>query len=279
MGSVGFIGLGNIGAPIAFHLVDWPGGLVVFDVRAEACLPHAEKGADVAGSVAEVAERCDVVSVMVLDDAQVRDVVTTLAPHLKPGAVVAVHSTIAVSTAIEMGEVVARQGAHLVDAPVSGGAVGAAERRLAVMVGGERAAYEQCSEVFKRWAELVLHTGPVGSGTRAKIARALLMFVGYAAAAEAQRLAEAAQIDLRTLSAIVRQSDAVTGGVSAIMFRDTTAAVALDDPLRGILEHTYALGAKDLALATELADELGVAVPFTRLAATSLAAGLGLVAE
>jgi 2-hydroxy-3-oxopropionate reductase len=165
---------------------------------------------------------------------------------------------------------------HVVDAPVSGGAMGAADGTLAVMVGGERAAYEKCKEVFGHWATLVLHMGPVGAGTRTKIARNLLTFIGYAAAAESQRLAEAAGIDLRKLAAVVRQSDAVTGGPSAIMIRETTAPLDAADPLRAILEHTLTLGAKDLALAVELADELGVDVAFTRLAAERLAAGLGL---
>ena len=275
-GSVGFIGLGNIGAPIAKRLLDRPEGLVVYDIRNEACDPFAEAGATVAASAADVAKRCGVVSVMVLDDAQVRDVVTEMAPSCREGTVIAVHSTIGESSAVDLAHQTAAQGVHVVDAPVSGGAMGAADGTLAVMVGGERAAYEKCKEVFKSWATLVLHMGPVGAGTRTKIARNLLTFVGYAAAAESQRLAEAAGVDLRKLAAVVRQSDSVTGGPSAIMIRDTTAPLAADDPLRPILDHTYTLGAKDLALAIELGAELGVDMAFTRLAAERLAAGLGL---
>jgi 3-hydroxyisobutyrate dehydrogenase-like beta-hydroxyacid dehydrogenase len=131
--------------------------------------------------------------------------------------------------------------------------------------------------VFANWAELILHMGPVGSGTRTKIARNLLTFVGYAAAAESQRLAEAAGIDLRKLSAVVRQSDSLTGGVSAIMFRETAAPLGADEgSLRDILEHTNTLGAKDLALAIELAQQLGVDAPFTQLAADRLSVALGL---
>jgi 3-hydroxyisobutyrate dehydrogenase-like beta-hydroxyacid dehydrogenase len=276
VGAVGFIGLGNIGGPIAKHLLDWPGGLVVHDVRAEATAPFAAAGATVAASPGELAAACDVVSVMVLDDQQVRDVVTALLPMARPGTVVAVHSTISVATAVEAAQQAAAYDVEVIDAPVSGGAMGAAEGRLAVMVGGDRAAYERCKEVFRKWAELVLHMGPVGAGTRTKIARNLLTFVGYAAAAESQRIAVAAGIDLRKLSAVVRQSDSLTGGVSAIMFREDTHVLAADDPLRPILEHTHTLGAKDLALAIDLAEELGVAAPFTRLGAQRLAAALGL---
>jgi 3-hydroxyisobutyrate dehydrogenase-like beta-hydroxyacid dehydrogenase len=200
-------------------------------------------------------------------------------PKTRPGTVIAIHSTISVQTAVDAATKAQEYDVHVVDAPVSGGPMGAAEGRLAVMVGGDRAAYEQCKRVFGKWAELILHVGPIGAGTRTKIARNLITFVGYAAAAESQRLAEAAGIDLSKLAAVVRQSDMLTGGASAIMFRETAAPLAADDPLREIFEHTYTLGAKDVALAIEMADELGVAVPFSKLAVERLASALGLQPE
>jgi 3-hydroxyisobutyrate dehydrogenase-like beta-hydroxyacid dehydrogenase len=277
MGKVGFIGLGNIGAPIAVHLAEWPDGLVVCDRRPEAIQPFAERGATIAPSVADLASECDVISVMVLDDEQVRDVVNGLLPYARPGTVVAIHSTISVQTAVDTAAKAREYDVQVVDAPVSGGPMGAAEGRLAVMVGGEREAYERCKPVFANWAELILHVGGVGAGTRMKISRNLLTFVGYAAAAESQRIAEAAGLDLRKLAAVVRHSDALTGGASAIMFRETAAPLTADeDALREIFEHTYTLGAKDLRLALEMARDLGVAAPFTHLASEQLAAALGL---
>src|SRR4051812_16275937 len=100
--AVGFVGLGQMGAPIAGHLVDWPGGLVVHDTRPEATEPFADRGATVAASLAEVAASTELVSVMVLDDAQVRDVVDELLLHARPGTVVAIHSTIHPQTAAEL---------------------------------------------------------------------------------------------------------------------------------------------------------------------------------
>jgi 3-hydroxyisobutyrate dehydrogenase-like beta-hydroxyacid dehydrogenase len=276
MGAVGFIGLGTIGTPMAERLVGWPAGLVVFDVRAEACAALAAKGARVADSAAALAAECDVVSVMVLDDAQVETVVEELLPHLRADAVIAVHSTISEHTALAVAATAATRGVALIDAPVTGGPVAAADGRLAVMVGGDAAAFARGREVFAHWAELVVHVGPIGAGTRAKAARALLTFTQYAVAIEAQRLAEAAGIDLRTLAAVVRQSDAITGGPSAIMIRDNTAQLAVDDPLRPILEHTVRLGSKDLALALELGARLHVDLPFARLAASRLATDLGV---
>jgi len=276
---VGFVGLGQMGSLVAGHLVDRPGGLLVHDVRPEATRPLGERGATVVATIGELAAAADVVSVMVLDDEQVRAVADEVLATARPGTVLAIHSTIHPQTAVSLADRAASCGVEVLDAPVSGGAVGAAEGRLAVMVGGDRAAYERCREPFRRWAELVVHVGPVGAGTRAKLARNLIGFVGYCAAAEAQRLAEAAGVDLRKLGAVVRHTDAVTGGPGAIMLRDTAAPLPTDDPLYDVFAHTRLLGEKDLGLAVDLGAELGVDVPFARLALARLAVGLGLTAE
>ena len=282
---VGFVGLGQLGQPMAARLAGWPGGLIVHDVRPEATQPLAAAGATVAASVAEVAAAAELVCVMVRDDEQVRDVVARVAAAATGPAIVAIHSTIRPGTAQELAAGLGpglgpgrRDGLEIADAPVSGGFMGAGDGRLAVLFGGSRAAYEQCREPFGCFADLVLHMGPAGAGTRAKLARNLLQFVAFTAAAEAQRLAEAAGLDLRKLARVVRHSDAVTGGPGAIMLRPTTAGLAEDDPLRPILEHTAALGEKDLALALELGAELGVGLPMARFALDNLAAGLGLAA-
>ena len=275
----GFIGLGQMGAPMATRLAAWPGGLIVYDTRPEAVAPLADAGAKAAGSVAEVAAAAGIISVMVRDDDQVREVLRAVAAAAagRP-VIVAVHATIGPGTAAELAAEVSHTGVEVVDAPVSGGFMGAQDGRLAVMVGGSRAAYERCREPFGCWADLIMHMGPVGAGTRAKLARNLLHFAAFTAAAEAQRLAEAAGVDLRKLGRVVRHSDAVTGGPGAIMLRPTTAPLDADDPLREILEHVRALGEKDLSLALDLGAELGVDLPMARLALASFAAGLGLPA-
>lgn len=276
MGAVGFIGLGQIGAPMAGRLVDWPGGLVVFDVRAEAAAPLVEQGATLAASVAELGASVDVVSVMVLTDEQVRGVVADLLTTAKPGTVIAVHSTIRAETAEELSVTAATHGVDLLDVPVSGGFMGAHEGTLAAMVGGERAAYEKAKDAFAHWASVVVHMGPVGAGTRTKLARNLLHFIAYTGAGEAQRLAEAAGLDLRKLARVVRHSDSVTGGPGAIMLRDTTAPLAPGDDWFDVLSHTRDLGEKDLTMALELADDLGLNLPLARQALQDFAASLGV---
>ena len=153
--------------------------------------------------------------------------------------------------------------------------MGAQDGRLAVMVGGPREAFERCRQPFGHFADLVLHLGPVGAGTKAKLARNLLHFVSFTAAAEAQRLAEAAGLDLRKLAKVVRHSDAVTGGAGSIMLRPTTAPIPDTDPLHDILAHVRDLGCKDLTLALRLGAELGVDLPLAQLALERFGPGLG----
>jgi 2-hydroxy-3-oxopropionate reductase len=274
--TIGFIGLGQIGGPMAGRLVDWPGGLVVFDVVAEAMAALTDKGATAAVDVAGVGAEAQIVQVMVRDDAQVRTVVDELLTTMSPGEVIAVHSTIRPETAEELAELTATHGVHLLDVPVSGGFMGAAEGTLAAMVGGDREAYELVKEPFACWASLVVHMGPAGAGTRTKLARNLMHFAAYSAALEAMALAEAAGLALPKLARVVRHSDGVTGGPSAIMVRDTAAALLPDDGLFDIFCHTRELAEKDLGLALALGAELGVDLPFTQLAMERFAANLGV---
>jgi 3-hydroxyisobutyrate dehydrogenase-like beta-hydroxyacid dehydrogenase len=276
VGAVGFIGLGQIGGPMANRLVGWPGGVVVYDLRPEATAAIAELGAVVADDVAALGAACDVVEVMVLDDAQVRSVVADLLTTAKPGTVIAVHSTIRAETAEELAAVAAERDVALLDVPVSGGFMGAHDGTLAAMVGGDRDAYERAKPVFERWAALVVHMGPAGAGTRTKLARNLMHFVAYTAAGEAQRLAEAAGLDLGKLARVVRHSDSVTGGPGAIMVRDTAGPLLPDDGLFDIFSHTRTLGEKDLRLALEMGEAFGVDLPLGELALRDFGPSLGL---
>lgn len=273
--KLGYIGLGNQGAPMAKRLAEWPGGLIVFDVRAESMAPFAELGATLAGSVAEVA-KADVISVTVLNDEQVRDVVTQLGEHAAPGTVIAIHSTIEPTTAVELAEQLRPKGIHIVDAPVSGGAHAASQGELAVMVGADDEAYDKVKPVFKQWASLVVRAGEPGAGTKMKLARNMLTFIGFAAACEAQKLAEASGIDLQKLGRVVRHSDAQSGGPGAIMARDDTKPLAPDHFLYNMFVHTRGLAEKDLSLALGLGSAVGVDLPLAELALANLAEGLGV---
>jgi 3-hydroxyisobutyrate dehydrogenase len=279
---VGFIGLGRIGRPMAARLVDWPAGLWVHDLDPDATAALERAGATVAAGAADLARHAAHISVMVRDDDQVRAVLAGadgILAGAPPGCVVAIHSTISPDTAREMAQLGESQGVRVLDAPVSGGAVGAQQGRLAILVGGDEPAFAASREVLDRMADLVVRVGPVGAGTAAKLARNLVHFVAFAAVTEAATLAEAAGIDLLALGEVVRHTDAVTGGPGAIMWRDSTASLPDDDPWYPILDHVRLLGEKDLALASELADRLGVETPLGDLARRRLGPGLGLTAK
>jgi 3-hydroxyisobutyrate dehydrogenase len=276
---VGFIGLGQIGGPMAKRLRDWPGGLTVFDVVAEATEPFARKGNRVAASPAEVAEHARVICVMVRDDAQVTEVLSGadgILTTARPGTVVAIHSTVEADTPARLAAIAAAQGVHVIDAPVSGGAMGAHGGTLALMVGGPEEAVAVAREPFGRLGTLVAHLGPVGAGTRAKLARNLITFASFAAVGEASRLAEAAGVDLALLGEVVRHSDRVTGGPGSVMLRDTAAPLDAADGLHDIFVHTRGLGEKDLRLAIGLGHDLGLDMAVAELALDRLGPALGV---
>jgi len=273
--KLGYIGLGKMGAPIAKRLVDWPGGLTVFDIRAEAMTPLAEAGARLADSVTDLAG-ADIISVTVLDDDQVREVVGELAGHAKPGTVIAIHSTISDTTAVELSKELEPQGIHIVDAPVSGGGRAANKGQLATMVGATDEAFELVKEPFSLWASLVVHAGEPGAGTRMKLARNMLHYISFAAAGEASRLAEQCGLNLQDLGNVVRQSDAQTGGAGAIMFRDDTKPIEPDSFLYQPFLHARELGEKDLSLAIALGNTVSVDLPLATVALERLAEGLGV---
>jgi 3-hydroxyisobutyrate dehydrogenase len=273
---LGFVGLGQMGSLMAQRLTDWPGGLVVHDVRPEAMEQVAEEGAKPAASVEELARSADIISVMVVDDEQVRLVFDAILRGGRADTVVAVHSTIRPSTAVELERLGAAAGVKVLDAPVSGGVIGARAGRLALLVGGDRQAFEACRQPFELFAEVLFHFGPAGAGTRAKLARNLVNFVGIAGALEAARLAQAAGVDLARLSRVTTHSDSLSGGPGAVMLRGDTDPLSPEDPLLSIFAHTASLGEKDLALALQLGTELQLDLPLATAAYQHLAEYLGV---
>ncbi|RAU96442.1 NAD(P)-dependent oxidoreductase [Mycobacterium colombiense] len=273
--TLGYIGLGNMGAPMATKMTEWPGGVTVYDIRTEAMTPLVEKGASLADSVADVAA-ADIIHITVLNDAQVREVVGELAAHAKSGTVIAIHSTISDTTAVELAAEHKPRDIHIVDAPVSGGAAAAAKGELATMVGAEREVYERIKPAFKHWAAMVIHAGEPGAGTRMKLARNMLTFTSYAVACEAMKLAEAAGLDLQALGRVVRHTDALTSGPGAIMVRDNMKDIEPDNFLYQSFVHARGLGEKDLSLALALGEAVSVDLPFAQLALQRLATDLGV---
>lgn len=283
---VGFVGLGNIGKPMALRLAQQQESadleVWVYDVAPDPLAELERAGAHVAESAATLGARADVLCVMVRDDDQVRSVLADVQGSVAERAerseplTVLIHSTIAPDTPAELAAAVAGEGIRVLDAPVSGGAMGAADGTLALMVGGDDAAFAAARPVLDALGSKVVHAGLIGAGTRFKLARNMMHFIAFTAATEAQRLAEASGLSLKDLGDVVRHTDAITGGPGAIMHRDTTAELDPDDFWHGVFTNVTSLGVKDLGFAIQLADQLGVDVPLAELAIDRLGPGLGL---
>ncbi len=155
----------------------------------------------------------------------------------------------------------------VVDCGVSGGPAAAASGELVCMVGGDPAAIERAQPVFDAIGSLTLVMGPFGSGLAAKLARNLVTYGSWLAAYEAQRLAEAAGIDLADLARAIKASDARFGGATALMFRPTAAPFTDQDDagLVGAMRAGSSLARKDLAAALEMAAALGVELPLAAM--------------
>jgi 3-hydroxyisobutyrate dehydrogenase len=263
--TVGVIGLGDIGGGAATSVAAAGLDLVVCDLREEATARFAEVGS-IAPSPAALAARCDVVLVAVVDDAQVRAVVTGPEGALvgaRPGAVIVVASTISPDTIAEVAAAARVGGVGLIDCGVSGGPSAAATGDLICMVGGDPADIDRARPALDAIGSLVVPMGPLGAGLIAKLARNVIQYGSWLAAYEGQRICEAAGIELARLAQVVKASDARIGGPSTLMFRATVEPFGPDDH-DGLVQHmrsAAALAHKDLQAARAAAAALGVELP------------------
>lgn len=194
---VGFIGLGSQGAPMAQALIDHGFATSLWARRTESLLPF-EGTAAVAATPAELAAQVDVLGICVLADADVEEVLlgpSGVIEGVRPGTIVAIHSTVHPAACVRMTDALAPIGAEVLDAPVSGGGVAAADGRLLVMVGGARQAFDRAEPVFRSFGNPVVHLGAPGTGQIAKLVNNLLFTCGLAAAHLAVELGAACGVD------------------------------------------------------------------------------------
>ena len=267
--TIGVIGLGTIGGGIAnnVHAAGLP--LVVCDVRAEATDRHTAY-AKVAGSPADVARESDIVVVAVVNDDQVRSVLSGpegVLTELGAGITVVVVSTITPACVAAIGAEATALGVPIVDCGVSGGPSAAASGNLVCMCGGDPEVIAGLAPLFEAIGSLAVTMGPFGTGLAAKLARNVVQYGGWLAAYEGQVLAEAAGIDLAKLAQVVRASDAQSGGQTTLMFRQTVApfTAADDEGLVRAMQAGADLARKDLLAALALADELDLELPLAAM--------------
>jgi 3-hydroxyisobutyrate dehydrogenase len=270
--KVGFIGLGDIGEPMARNLCD-AFEVSVFDLREEAMKPLVEAGATAAGSAREVAANAECVGVCVRDDASTEAVVAGedgILAGAAPGTIIAIHSTIHPETARKLAERAAERGVHVVDAQMTGGRAVAEKRQLRYMVGGDGPVLARCRPVFETSAAEITHCGGVGMGAVAKLCNNLAQFTAWMGFVEAQALARESglsqEVFLEVLSWLMNDN-------ARVMLAGRNALEA--DPDNEFLKNRFTqvmhLAEKDLDLALDAARRVGVAMPGVALCAQQMA--------
>lgn len=198
MTTVGFVGLGAMGLPMAKNLVERQFKVQGFDLRREALDALAEAGGTPAATAAEAAKGADVLLLMVVNMAQAESVLFAggALEALPPGAIVVLMATCAPAAVVALGERVSQAGCALVDAPVSGGVVGATKATLTIMTAAPMSTFQKAKPVLDALGDKVFHVGEtLGQGATVKTVNQLLCGVHIAACAEALALAERAGIE------------------------------------------------------------------------------------
>jgi 3-hydroxyisobutyrate dehydrogenase len=268
-----------MGGGIARSLLRSGFAVAVRDIVPEAAAAFTDT-ATICASAAEVAQRCDVVLIVVLDADQVRDVLFGaggLLEGARPGLLVGVVSTVAVSVVHEVVDQAAAAGVTVVDAGVTGGVRGAEEGTLVTLVGAADDDFARLEPVAEGFSSLVLHMGPIGTGMATKLARNAITYATFRAAYEAGMLVERAGLDLGKLVQAIRHSEAQFGGAGAqLAGRGTVAPMDPADQRRAAAAHLVMLAHKDLQGAMALADDLGVDVPVIRVTEANSDAMFGI---
>ena len=273
---IGFIGLGLMGKPMALNLIKGGFPLVVHNRSRRSIDALVAAGAKAAASPAEVAAQSDVVITIVPDSPDVRQVVAGpggVFDTIRPGMVIVDMSTIAPAVARELADAASRRGAHMLDAPVSGGEIGAINASLSIMVGGDAAVLQRVRPILNKVGnpDRIVHIGPSGAGQVCKACNQICIGGALASVSEAFAIARKAGID----PAKVRE--ALLGGFAA--------SRVLEVHGERILKGNYVPGFKtklyhkDFGIVMQTIHELAVSAPVAALVqqyvSSLMAAGRG----
>lgn len=263
-----YVGLGNIGAPMARRLVRAMPDTIVYDVSAAARAAFADECA-VADSVGDIGRGAEIVALCVRND---RDVVAVVdgadAPGLlgtmARGGIILVHSTVRPKTVIDLAARAKPLGITVMDAGVSGGPTGAASGTLTAMVGGDAAALEKARPVIDAYCSDVIHAGATGAGMSLKLCNNLVTYAELTAALEACRLADALGLARAQLTRVLTNNGNLTPSMRQFLaYREGERHKPDNEPFRAAQDAVSALGEKDLQLALEAARDSDVSIPMT----------------
>lgn len=268
MAKIGFIGLGNMGGPMAINLVKAGHEVRVFDLSPDAIATLVEAGATAVNAVEEVCDSADFVVSMLPAGKHVKAIYTGengLVNHLSKNTLVIDCSTIDAESAQFVGKSLGEAGIKFVDAPVSGGVAGAAAGTLTFIVGGSTACFELANTILPNMGKNIYHAGDIGAGQVAKICNNMLLSILMAGTSEALQMGIDHGLDPKVLSEIMLNSSG----------RNWT--LELYNPCPDVLENVPSsngykpgfmvdLMAKDLGLAQQAAHQTNSATPMGALA-------------
>lgn len=256
--KVGFIGLGVMGNPMALHLLQGGHQLHVWARRESSAEPLVKDGAIFCASPAALASECEVVFTMITASHDVEQVTLGergLHAGFAPGSIHVDMSTIAPTMARHIAAKLAEQDVAFLDAPVSGGGMGAQNATLAIMAGGKADVFERVMPLFALMGKTILHVGDTGCGQITKACNQMVMVAAIEAVAEAAHLARANGVDFGRVMAAMQQGSA--GSRVLDFFGDKMARCDFAAGIEARLHH------KDYALIMEEAARAGVPLPIS----------------
>ncbi|MGR6964258.1 3-hydroxyisobutyrate dehydrogenase [Geodermatophilus sp. URMC 61] len=271
--NVAWIGLGNMGGPMAANLVAAGTAVRGYDVSETAAQAAAGLGVEVVGSIAEAVRDADIVFTMLPRGEHVREVLTApdgVLANVRPGTLIVDESTIDIDVARELHQVATEAGARFLDAPVSGGVSGAAAGTLTIMVGGKAEDLEEVRPLLEVLGGRVVHAGDAGNGQAAKIVNNMMCGVILAVTCEGAVLSKRLGLDPATFHSIA----ATSSGDSWVLRtwypeKGVVESAAVNRDFEG--GFSVALLHKDLGLAVNAGESTGTPLPFVTQARDAMA--------
>lgn len=258
--QIGFVGMGIMGSPMAINLLKAGYEVTVWNRTRAKCAEAQAAGAAVADSLPDLASDCDLIFICVADTPDVEAVLfgeNGIAEGLAAGKIVVDHSTISPEATVTFAERVRSLGAEYLDAPVSGGQLGAINATLAIMVGGEEAVFEKVRPYFEAMGKNVVYCGAQGNGQRVKAVNQVICALNILACSEGMLFAKQMGLDLETVHQVVS-----SGAAGSWMLSNLGPKMIAGDFAPGFM---ISLQAKDLGIASDTMETLPAAYEGTEL--------------
>jgi len=265
MSKIGFIGLGNMGMPMAKNLVVAGHTVKVFDTVAAVCDVAKKAGMDVVANVAETAKDVDFIVTMLPSGPIMLSVFEEAIPAANKGTVIIDCSTVDVASALKAHETANNAGLNCLDSPVSGGITGAEAGTLTLMIGGETQTFDDAKDILNVVGGRLVHCGKGGAGQSAKICNNMLLGITMIGLSEAFVLAEKLGLDEQALYDVVSTS---SGSCWSLLNYCPVAGIGKTSPADNDYKPGFAatLMLKDLTLAQQAAEETAAATPMGKRA-------------